>query len=129
MKQFLLAMLVIIASAPSYAAHNGHDLLKWCQSAANYDSEALINDPIKHSIKAYKCVSYIRGFVDHSNLSQLLLKKFAHSNPTLFCLPGKANAYTVTKVYVKWANKHPENLHETGRINLWFALMDAYPCD
>ncbi len=70
------------------------------------------------------CASYLAGFIDMHSIAE------AYGASTGFCMPrqGIQNEQAV-RVYVKWANDHPEKLHESARLSVLWAMSDAFPCE
>ena len=70
------------------------------------------------------CVGYINGFVD----AQVLFGRFAPKAAAI-CLPAQGvTGDQVRRVFMDWANRHPNNLHESLRVSLWVSLTEAFPC-
>ena len=45
-----------------------------------------------------------------------------------FCEPPEATTGQLVKVFVKWANDHPERHHEEWNVGLFAAWAEAFPC-
>ena len=70
------------------------------------------------------CAGYINGFID----SHVLSGRFA-PNAAVFCPPKQGIAGDqARRVFLDWANRHPDELHETLRVSLWLSLVGAFPC-
>jgi len=66
------------------------------------------------------CSFYIEGFMDGVEMA---------SNRTRdICWPKGVSVYQAVLVVVKWLKDHPEDLHNTARLQIMKALMNAFPC-
>lgn len=45
-----------------------------------------------------------------------------------FCVPKGYNMDDLARVYLAWANKHPDRWKEPTRVTMTEALSEAYPC-
>ena len=47
----------------------------------------------------------------------------------IFCPPpGGISLDQAMRIFLKWANDHPEQLHESARISVMLSLAQAFPC-
>lgn len=103
-------------------------------SAAGRGSSPTINfvwlcegrEPIPEttSIGVAICSGYINGFIDSHVLTGELTP-----NTAAFCPPKQGiTGDQARRIFLDWANRHPEELHKTLRVSLWFSLMAAFPC-
>jgi len=44
------------------------------------------------------------------------------------CSPGNVVGGQMQKVFIKWADDHPEELHKGRMLSVGLALKDAFPC-
>jgi hypothetical protein len=44
------------------------------------------------------------------------------------CWPKGVTVFQAVRVVTKWLNDHPEDLHNTARVEVMKALMAAFPC-
>lgn len=73
------------------------------------------------------CAMYFGGLLDmHSVMST---ERLGNGRP-LFCTPstGISNEQAA-RIFLKWAENHPESLHESARVEAILALSHAFPCD
>lgn len=45
-----------------------------------------------------------------------------------FCLPKGYNMDDLAKVYMAWADKHPERVKDPTKVTMTEALTEVYPC-
>ena len=70
-----------------------------------------------------QCASYISGVADMNALFAGLAGR------GLFCFPKKGlSQEQQIRVFIKWAEVHPELLHETRRTGVVSAFVEAFPC-
>src|SRR5262245_3291613 len=64
------------------------------------------------------CGGYLRGFADsHSLLGD-----------RSFCVPTQATTEQLGKVFLKYMDQHPEDLHRDAGAMVAAALRNAFPC-
>ena len=89
------------------------DLLMTCQPEANFEE------------RLGRCVSYLHGVMDAN-----IMMSAIEGRAPVFCLPsGGIGGFQALKIYVKWADAHPEQLHQHRRIGVTHSLLSAFPCD
>lgn len=74
--------------------------------------------------KHNKCVSYLGGIVDATSIWVdwgMMSKKY--------CQPKEITLEQLRKIYIKYANEHPEELHLTASGIAINALIEAFPCE
>ena len=74
--------------------------------------------------KQNKCVVYLAGIVDATTSWvdwDMMPKKF--------CQPDEVTLEQLRKIYVKYANEHPEELHLTASGIAINAFIEAFPCE
>jgi hypothetical protein len=70
------------------------------------------------------CSRYIDGILDMQSVMIGLGGAFP-----LFCLPKSGvSVDDATKIFIKWANEHPDELHKPARVSVVVALNAAFPC-
>jgi hypothetical protein len=72
------------------------------------------------------CLDYLSGMLDmHSLMSDPRIG----NGRAQFCLPEKgiSNEQAI-KVFLKWADDNPAELHKSARISVLRALREAFPC-
>jgi hypothetical protein len=69
------------------------------------------------------CVRYLNGIMDMEAISVAL------GNRPIFCPPPTGiSGDQVRRIFVKWAESHPKELHQTARTGAVLALREAFPC-
>ena len=71
-----------------------------------------------------QCAGYLDGVLDtHRVLT------FRSPRSRVFCIPKRGISIDqAIRVFVGWANNHPEELHNTARVSVLRALKEAFPC-
>jgi Ssp1 endopeptidase immunity protein Rap1a len=70
------------------------------------------------------CSRYIDGILD----MQAVMIGLGGSFP-LFCLPNPGvSVDEAMKIFIKWADQHPGELHKPARVSVVVALNAAFPC-
>jgi hypothetical protein len=72
------------------------------------------------------CIGYLSGLTDmHALMSDARLG----GGRSQYCIPetGISNEQAM-KVFLKWADDHPEQLHKSARISVLIAFREAFPC-
>ena len=106
----LVAMLGIFGSADATYFVNAGEVLSACESES--------------VDRQNKCVSYLAGIVDATTTWvdwEMMPKKF--------CQPDEVTLEQLRKIYVKYANEHPEELHLTAAGIAVNAFVEAFPCE
>ena len=86
--------------------------------------ENLDPDTPEQMFELYRCIGYIDGMLEFHALIQVVKPRV-----TLFCLPPAGISIDqARRVFVKWAQEHPSQLHETARVSVVLALVEAFPC-
>jgi len=93
------------------------ELLEQCELvlSANRSQDDLVS--------ALQCASYIHGFRDASDEESLRGHLSTH-----FCIPASTNNAQLVRVFVTFAQAHPEVLGKTQATVLGWSLHDAFPC-
>ena len=70
------------------------------------------------------CVAYISGVIDAVTVLGKMVPR-----ARMFCTPpqGIANDQA-RRVFIKWANEHPQQLHKRARASVLIAMATAFPC-
>jgi hypothetical protein len=116
---FLLAIVVVnlagFVNAHQAAANGrtGMQLLQDCQA--------------EKTIIDYHFGDYDGAFTSGPCLGYL--RAFGHGlENKLFCLPNDSSVGQMALVYLSWADRHPEKLHEGAAACASAALKEAFPC-
>ena len=71
------------------------------------------------------CVRYVEGAMDAYDTMQGL----SWSNPSKWiCAPDNMQVEQAVRVFLKYADNHPEDLHYPAANVVWLAMHDAFPC-
>jgi hypothetical protein len=116
-----LAALLFVPSAFA-APTTGVQILQACGSAVKQQDGAQIS--MQESIESIWCIGYLGGLLDGFGMSPPKI-----NGRQVLCLPeqGITNDQLV-RLVTKWLREHPENLHESGRMEALIALSKAFPC-
>ena len=85
-----------------------------------------------------KCSGYLMGFVDTMALTDSMLNAFgkilgpdAKGPLTLVCFPASLlfESEKLRRVWMKWAEGHPEHLHRTASGLALIAFEEEWPCE
>ena len=108
----LFTLALVVSLVPATAAEKrADDVLRECT-----DSDSAMR---------LSCLAYMSGFMDGIELGQA----GSSSEMQRICLPDEGvSAEQARRVVVKWLQDHPKNLHESGRIQVFLAMADAFPC-
>ena len=69
------------------------------------------------------CGKYLDGILDMHAIG------VAVGMPAFFCLPKTGISMDqALRIFVKWANENPAELHKTARGSVVLALRSAFPC-
>ena len=128
----LIACIILILSFPSYAvALKGSDMLKACHetiwlrdNSENRDtSRSDCEDTLDQVSPKEQCYGFITG--------ARLLGKLYEDKPSqarLFCIPYGVQNEQLARIYVKYLEQHPEQLHLNASSLLIECLKNSFPC-
>jgi hypothetical protein len=71
-----------------------------------------------------ECMGYITGVVDAGTIASRRNENGAFSA----CIPESASKGQLVRIYLKYADNHPERLHLVAAIMVIEALEAAFPC-
>jgi len=66
------------------------------------------------------CNAYIAGVEDATDLARAVKGKDS-------CIPDGVTVPQMVKIFVKYTDNHPEQLHQPAAIGITLALADAFP--
>lgn len=78
------------------------------------------------------CYGYFVGFADLYRADQLAGGKSEGGIKRVvevICIPSAVKVQQLIEVFVSWANKHPEQLHNPRIGGLVVAFAEAFPCE
>ena len=116
--RFILSVLVFAAimgtATPAAATMRTDELLWKCRGE---------DQPPMIGVSA--CIGFVSGFID----AFALIDGMTEGRTRFFCLPGRgiSNDQAI-RIFIKWANEHPGDLHTTARTTLMLALANTFPC-
>ena len=113
----LLGLTSTVHAGGVYA--NGNMLLASCES------------PISHAVKVGECLGYLEAIVDSVNFNKEVFpnsRREGYVTHLEICAPREVSAGQLNKVWVKWANSHPEMLHLSATSLVMTAFAEAFPC-
>lgn len=64
------------------------------------------------------CYGFFRGFISYHKIIQ-----------PKTCFPVGTSYEQIVKVFLRYADTHPEELHMDSFVLIMFALNDAWPCE
>jgi hypothetical protein len=114
-RNLIAAMLLIGASQGAMAVEDftyqtGNSLLAICES--------------EHPSDDSLCLGYMEAVSD-TYMTLLRWKEFEPDT----CIPNGVTARQLIKIWTKWANEHPEQLHFEAAGVVLYAFLKAFPCD
>ena len=112
-----LAFALGLAAPAAHALEARTDELMWmCEGRAS-------GNEVENFGKQAQCIGFIDGIVD----ANAMMKGFL--GVQLFCPPpGGISLDQAMRIFLKWANDHPEELRESARISVTLSLVQAFPC-
>ena len=134
MKKSLSAVLVVVVlvlvtstngiaqSSKSGGVDKMEELVRQCEqkSSLNQDPKERL---LENIFGVGQCFGFFQGLLDANSLTESILGK------PIFCLPtGGISAGQAIKIYLKFANDHPEHLHQSARTTAAAAFLTAFPC-
>ncbi len=70
------------------------------------------------------CAKYIDGIMDMHSLAMGFRKM-----PPMFCSPKTGISIDqAMRIFIKWANENPSQLHQSARTSVAISLIKAFPC-
>jgi hypothetical protein len=138
MKTVMLALCFVLVSVakpalPSAAQNDEspisihgpttEQLLAYCSGVDKMDTKSNMAPSQDVSSLSY-CFGYITGVID----TTATFKAVSQTRTQGYCIPENATATQLAKVFVKYANAHPEELHYGGLITIALAFNQSFPC-
>jgi hypothetical protein len=125
MRLALMLLLLVAGCVPASAFGSANELLSSCErflGAVRLQGDQFSiqnNDP-----NAHQCWSYIQAFQELS----AIVDEGAKVTITQACPPAASTGVRMVRVFVSYAQKHPENLHERAGLMVLNAFRTAFPC-
>jgi hypothetical protein len=76
-------------------------------------------------LAAQSCTGYLQGAVDTFEFERV--RGSQRSDQTI-CIPDDVKTEQVIRVFMKYSNDHPEELHKGAPPVVWEAMHQAFPC-
>lgn len=113
----LVAILIMAAKAQAGIFFTASDILADCESDSVTDNN--------------NCFYYIAAVVDTEDRVNAAWKAgFGEKlvERLVFCLPKKVKGMQLQKVFIKYANENPQDLHKSASDIVMKAFMKAFSC-
>jgi hypothetical protein len=126
----MIARAVIVVAASALALATEEARAETALEVASMCSE-LANAPVQGNEIAFphdEASQFCWGVF--AAIQELATVVWSHSGTRMFnaCVPTASTRIELIKVFLKYANDHPERLHEPFRNLILPALIEAYPC-
>jgi hypothetical protein len=100
------------------------ELVRSCEGRSSAE-ETTANGIIQNTFMTGFCHGYISGILSFNSVVRSNI-----GDKAIFCVPDQGiSVEQGMKVFLKYAEDHPEWLHENSRIHVAAALRLAFPCD
>jgi hypothetical protein len=70
---------------------------------------------------AQSCVGYIQGSIDAFEFERI-------RGSENICVPDDVKGEQAIRVFMKYSDEHPEELHKGAPLVVWEAMHQAFPC-
>jgi hypothetical protein len=125
MRVAVILLLLIAGCVPARAFESANELLSACERflggvRLHGDQFSIQNN----DTSAYQCWGYIMAFQELS----AIVDEGAKDTITRACPPPVSTGIQMVRVFVSYAQKHPEMLHERAGIMVLDAFRTAFPC-
>lgn len=135
MKQLIIILTLITLPSVGYCYDTGSvgALLHACEL---YDDKSHLDKAIAdtnhdevaiHMLESGNCLGYFRGTRDTFDLINMAMKE-SYPEARLVCIPKEVTNQQIYKVFIKYANKHPEMWHERAGSAVMFSLLEVFRC-
>jgi hypothetical protein len=121
LRPYFLVLLSIAATTDASTPQNlivfqtGNTILEKCKGSTPYD-EAL-------------CAIYVAGVADTIRFFAALPNSDSSpEGPKTLCVPKTVTQGQVGKVFAKYLNDHPQDLHFPATVLAFKSLVEAFPC-
>ena len=124
----VLLSLVLSADARAQTT-TGADIIGKCKQAVrDVDNDTSADKP---PVKSFD-VGFCFGFIDGANSAQQVWAasdKTNHRNHSMgYCFPDAVTNGQMLRVFVKYLDDHPQDLHEPAALLYIEAMRRAFPC-
>lgn len=110
-----------------YESFNGNEMLKSCTALLKAPPAVRREEDALEVATGLPCLFYTAGFMHGYQLGTISSARQLRP----FCLPENAEKISgeqFARIIVKWAEEHPEKLHESSIVIMTGALNRAFPC-
>jgi hypothetical protein len=73
-------------------------------------------------LAAQSCVGYIQGSIDAFEFERI------RGSEKSVCVPDDVKGEQAIRVFMKYSDEHPEELHKGAPLVVWEAMHQAFPC-
>ena len=133
MKPTLIAVAVLLSLALTAGAGaqttTGAEIISKCnQAVRDVDNDTSTDKP---PVKSFD-VGFCFGFMDGANSAHQIWAasdKTNHRNHAMsYCFPDSVTNGQMLRVFVKYLDEHPQDLHEPAALLYIEAMRKAFPC-
>jgi len=122
MKTLLIVAVALVVSTNTFAQRDGNTMVSECGLAVARDNGQKL-DTVDEMLGALGCTAYVAGYLDALHLMSDLGKG------RLFCQPEDRLSVTqAERIFTKYLEAHPEQLHKSAEFLLSLSLVEAFPC-
>lgn len=116
----IAALLLVLGDANAVDGMSTGEMMAGCKdTVASYDTKKLVGD----QFEVGKCMGFISASRD-------MVSVWRASSPSVgICIPQPAQTIQIIRVFVKWAENHPEQHHERALLSFITSMREAFPCD
>jgi len=116
MKRTLVIAIVLLTGQAWGEYHSGNKLLALCVSDTFFETG--------------QCLGFLTGISDSINImEETVPNPSSRRNISAhICKPESVTIVQLEKVWIKWANEHPERLQFTAVSLVMQAFAEAWPC-
>jgi hypothetical protein len=100
-----------------------NDFVQICRDTTSDEISKNLGKGITYGL----CQGFFNGLVVSSGFAAAMKDKYDLGRP-LFCVPNGVTNDQARKVFLKFMEDHPEQLHENGANLAVISLMKAFPC-
>ena len=121
-KMIFAAILIEVLATPLQAQTLAKTAGDMAQVCADLDEKAATRNPAL-ALKAGFCLGYFQGVL----ISNVMFTAHKRGD-AFFCAPIEVTPEQARKVFLKYLNDHPEQLHENPNSIAVSSLIAAFPC-
>ncbi len=129
-KALLLTLTAwLLWSAPAFAQDmflrkgSAEALAKECRAVLSADLDKM-QAPADAMWPIGSCLGFLNGVIDMATIAREESPKTAQ----FFCIPRTVTGAQLAKVFVKYSDNHPEQLHLPAAVIVVLSFKDAFPC-